>query len=80
MSSELTNPTHALVEKLTREYLDKMMEHVDTAHVFINITPANNGAGAEIYTVGRGNWYMRFGTITVWQQSQAFHTIQPDDL
>lgn len=59
--NELTEPA-----KLIDEFLDRVMEHVDSVQVFINKKATDGEDGTRFISKGRGNWFARYGHVKNW--------------
>ena len=60
----------AETDRLVREFIDRISEHVDSVSVFVNKKRDCGNKGTWHMTNGYGNWYARYGQIMDWVEQQ----------
>jgi len=57
-------------DRLVKEFIGKISEHVDSVTVFTNKKRDCGNQGTWHMVNGYGNWYSRYGQIVDWMEQQ----------
>ena len=53
-------------DRIVREFVARVSEHVDSVQVFINKKRDDGKSGTWKMGFGAGNWYARYGQVREW--------------
>lgn len=64
-------------DRLVREAVERISEHVDAVTIFVTKKREDGRDGTWRLTFGSGNWYTRYGQIKQWVLSEDGLTMFP---
>lgn len=71
-------PEMVEADRLIREFVAKISEHVDCVTIFINKRREDGKSGTWNLVLGAGNWYARYGHVLDWVDEQRATTMRPE--
>lgn len=73
MAEEIVPPEMIEANRLVKEFVAKISEHVDSVTVFVNKRREDGHRGTWRMVDGAGNWYARYGHIIDYVECEKSH-------